>query len=111
MRKSELIRRVASLNPDLPEPVCRALVEKFFNAIISRLRDGGAVELRGFGRFFLSQHAQQTVRNPRTGETFLKDEFATVRFRPSKLICARINAKVSIHATNPDATIKSFALK
>ena len=98
MRKSELIERVVSLNPDLPEPVCRTLVEKLFNAIIVHLRDGGAVELRGFGRFFLSQHAQRTVRNPRTGETFLKDEFAAVRFRPGKSICARINTEVSTKA-------------
>lgn len=98
MRKSELIQRVACLNPDLPEPACRALVEKLFNAIIDHLRDGGAVELRGFGRFFLSQHVQRTVRNPRTGETLLKDEFAVVRFRPGKLICARINTNVSTQA-------------
>ena len=101
MRKSELIQRVASLNPDLPEPVCRALVEKLFNAITNHLGDGGAVELRGFGRFFLSQHAQRTVRNPRTGETLLKDKFATIRFRPGKLICAQINTKVSAQANRP----------
>jgi nucleoid DNA-binding protein len=52
MRKSELIQSIASLNPDLSEPVCRTLVEKLFNAVIDHLRDGGAVELRGFGRFF-----------------------------------------------------------
>jgi len=101
MRKSELIQRIASLNPDLPEPVCRTLVEKLFNAIIDHLRDGGAVELRGFGRFFLSQRAQRTVRNPRTGEAIPKDEFAAVRFRPGKLICARINTQVFTKAKGP----------
>ena len=54
MRKSELIQRVALLNPDLPDPLCRMLVEKLFNAVIDHLRNGGAVELRGFGRFFLA---------------------------------------------------------
>ncbi len=101
MRKSELIRSIASLNPDLSEPVCRTLVEKLFNAIIDHLRDGGAVGLRGFGRFFLSQHAQRTVRNPRTGEAIPKGEFAAVRFRPGKLICARINTQVSTEAKGP----------
>jgi len=100
MRKSELIQRIALLNPDLPDPVCRMLVEKLFNAIIDHLRNGGAVELRGFGRFFLSQHAQRTVRNPWTGKAFLKGEFATVRFRPGKLICARINLEVPTKADN-----------
>jgi len=98
MRKSELIQSIASLNPDLSEPVCRTLVEKLFNAIIDHLRDGGAVELRGFGRFFLSQHAQRTVRNPWTGKAILKGEVTAVRFRPGKLISTRINTQVSIAA-------------
>lgn len=72
MRKSELIQRIALLNPDLSDPVCRMFVEKLFNAIIDHLRNGGAVGLRGFGHFFLSQHAQRTIRNPWTGEAFLK---------------------------------------
>lgn len=95
MRKSDLIQRVATLNPDLPEPVCRALVEKLFNAITNHLGDGGAVELRGFGRFFLSQHAQRTVRNPWTGEKFLKDECPKIRFRAGKMISTQINSRVS----------------
>lgn len=83
MRKSELIRSIASLNPDLSEPVCRTLVEKLFNAIIDHLRDGGAVELRGFGRFFLSQHAQRTVRNPRTGRLSRKANSRQYDFVPA----------------------------
>jgi integration host factor subunit beta len=95
MRKSELIQRIALLNPALPGPVCLTLVEKLFDAIFDHLRDGGDVELRGFGRFFLSHHAQRTVRNPRTEEAFLKGEFAAVRFRAGKAICARINTEAS----------------
>jgi integration host factor subunit beta len=94
MRKSELIQRITLLNPNLPGPVCRTLVEKLFAAIIDHLGDGGDVELRGFGRFFLSQHAQRTVRNPRTGETFPRGEFAVVRFRAGKSISSQINAEV-----------------
>ncbi len=73
MRKSELIQSIALLNPDLSEPVCRTLVGKLFNAIIDHLRDGGAVELRGFGRFFLGSglvdHSQKmTVAARATAE-------------------------------------------
>jgi nucleoid DNA-binding protein len=95
MRKGELIQHIALLNPNLPDPVCRMLVEKLFNAIVDRLGDGGDVELRGFGRFFLSHHARRTVRNPRTRENFVKGEFASVRFRVGKSIRAQINAKAS----------------
>lgn len=94
MRKSDLIRCVIRLNPTLPEPICRALVERFFDAIANRLVDGGDIELRGFGRFFLAQHAERSVRNPRTGEAYLKKQFAVVRFRPGKSICARLNPDV-----------------
>jgi len=92
MLKSELIQRVIALNPDLPEPMCRTLVEGFFSSLTKHLVDGGAIELRGFGRFFLTQHAARTVRNPRTGETLPKEPFAAVRFRASKSLCARLNA-------------------
>jgi nucleoid DNA-binding protein len=88
MRRSELNQRIALLNPDLPGPACRTLVENLFDAIVDHLRDGGDVELRGFGRFFLSHYAQRTVRNPRTGDAFLRGEFAAVRFRAGKAICA-----------------------
>jgi hypothetical protein len=54
--KSELIQRTIGLNPTLSESVCRTLVEKFFDAITDRLVNGGGdIELRGFGRFFLSR--------------------------------------------------------
>lgn len=92
MRKSELIQRIVILNPHLADVVCRAAVEKLFDDIIRNLRDGGAVELRGFGRFFLSQHAQRTVQNPRTKETYLRRAFLAVRFRPGKAMCDRIDA-------------------
>jgi len=92
MLKSELFQRVIVLNPDLPELLCRTLVETFFSSFTDHLADGGAIELPGFGRFFLSQHAPRTVRNPRTGETLPKEPFAAVRFRASKSLCARLNA-------------------
>lgn len=63
MGKSELIQRIVTLNPHLADVVCRAAVKKLFDDIINNLRDGGAVEIRGFGRFFLSQHAQRSVQN------------------------------------------------
>jgi integration host factor subunit beta len=102
MLKSELIQRIIELNPTLSESVCRTMVETFFDAITNRLVNGGDVELRGFGRFFLSQYAERTVRNPRTGETFVKEEFAAVRFRSSKSICTRLNADRHKPPTKPD---------
>jgi integration host factor subunit beta len=92
MLKSQLIRHIIVLNPELPEPVCRTLVITFFDAIIDRLADGGDIELRGFGRFFLLPYAERTVRNPQTGATSLKKAYAAVRFRTGKSLRAQLNA-------------------
>ncbi|HXH14750.1 MAG TPA: HU family DNA-binding protein [Sphingomonas sp.] len=91
MLKSELIQRMIALNPDLSETVCRTMVEAFFSSLTNQLVDGGAIELRGFGRLFLTQHAERTVRDPRTGKVILKNEFIAIRFRASKVLCARLN--------------------
>lgn len=104
MRKSELIQRIIRLNPTLPEQVCRASVEKFFGAITNRLVDGGSIELRGFGRFFLTQYAERTLRNPRTSETFVKEQSATIRFRAGKPMFARLNADRHKPLTKPGHT-------
>lgn len=93
MLKSELIQRIIMLNTDLPETVSRTMVEMFFSSLTKQLVDGGAIELRGFGRLFLTHHTERAVRNPRTGELILKDKFVTIRFRPSKVLCARLNSQ------------------
>jgi integration host factor subunit beta len=93
MLKSQLIQRIMVLNPELPELVCRTLVITFFDAIIDRLADGGDIELRGFGRFFLSPYAERTVRNPQNGATSLKTAYGAVRFRTGKALRAQLNAK------------------
>jgi integration host factor subunit beta len=91
MRKSDMVRRIIAMNPNLPETASRKSVDKVFDSIIEQLGRGGDIELRGFGRFFLSRHAQRTVRNPRTGETFVRKEFPAIRFRPGRSISALIN--------------------
>jgi integration host factor subunit beta len=67
-------------------------VNTFFNAITDRLVDGGDIELRGFGRFFLSPYAERTVRDPQTGATSLKKAYAAMRFRTGKSMRALLNA-------------------
>ena len=51
MLRSELIRKLADSNPDLPAEDVERLVAAIFEAISARLAAGGRVELRGFGAF------------------------------------------------------------
>jgi integration host factor subunit beta len=107
MLKSQLIQRIIVLNPELPEPVCRTLVITFFDAITDRLVDGGDIELRGFGRFFLSPYAERAVRNPQTGATSLKKAYTAVRFRTGKSLRAQLNADGQKTSSGPGSRVKS----
>lgn len=91
MVKSELVERITPFNPDVRQSDSRTAVETFFKTIMDQLATGGDIELRGFGRFFMSQHASRTVRNPRTGAVLSNEATAAVRFRTGKRLSALLN--------------------
>ena len=69
MTKSELIARLAELNPSLYHRDLEQLVNTVFDTISDALERGDRVELRGFGAFSLRERKARTGRNPRTGES------------------------------------------
>ena len=69
MTKSELIARLAELNPSLYHRDLEQLVNTVFETISEALERGDRVELRGFGAFSLRERKALIGRNPRTGES------------------------------------------
>ena len=69
MTKSELIARLAELNPSLYPRDLEQLVNTVFETISEALERGDRVELRGFGAFSLRERKARIGRNPRTGES------------------------------------------
>ncbi|MGB1182089.1 MAG: integration host factor subunit beta [Candidatus Puniceispirillaceae bacterium] len=69
MTKSELIARLAELNPSLYHRDLEQLVNTVFETISEALERGDRVELRGFGAFSLRERKSRIGRNPRTGES------------------------------------------
>ena len=69
MTKSELIQRLADLNPHLYLRDVEKIVETVFDEISDALVRGDRVELRGFGAFSVKHREARTGRNPRTGES------------------------------------------
>ena len=55
MIRSELVQKVAAAHPDLSPREIEAIVTTFFDEIVSRLAEGGRVELRGVS--FSYEHA------------------------------------------------------
>ncbi len=69
MTKSELIQRLAELNPHLYLRDVEKIVETVFEEISEALARGDRVELRGFGAFSVKHREARKGRNPRTGES------------------------------------------
>lgn len=68
MTKSELIARIAELNPHLYQRDVERIVSTIFEEISDALSRGDRVELRGFGAFSIKSRDSRVGRNPRTGE-------------------------------------------
>ncbi len=91
MIRSELVQKIAQDNPSLPLRDVERIVSTFFDTITERLRNGGRVELRGFGAFSTRARDARTGRNPRTGEAVEVDAKRVPYFKPGKEMRARLN--------------------
>jgi len=95
MVKSELIERLAELNPHLFQRDVERIVSTIFDEISMALARGDRVELRGFGTFSAKQRQAHTARNPRTGQSVHVGEKHIPFFKTGKELRERLNNKAS----------------
>lgn len=91
MTKSELIQRIAELNPHLYHRDVERIVTTVFEEISEALARGDRVELRGFGAFSVKQRNARVGRNPRTGAAVQVAEKHIPFFKTGKLLRERMN--------------------
>ena len=91
MTKSELIQRIAELNPHLYHRDVERIVTTIFEEISAALAGGDRVELRGFGAFSVKQRDARVGRNPRTGAAVQVAEKHIPFFKTGKLLRERMN--------------------
>ena len=91
MTKSELIQRIAELNPHLYHRDVERIVITIFEEISEALARGDRVELRGFGAFSVKQRDARVGRNPRTGAAVQVAEKHIPFFKTGKLLRERMN--------------------
>lgn len=92
MTKSQLIQKIAELNPHLYQRDVERIVSTIFDEITSALADGDRVELRGFGAFSVKIRDARQGRNPRTGETVQVARKAVPFFKTGKQLRDMLNA-------------------
>ncbi|MEL6299602.1 MAG: integration host factor subunit beta [Pseudomonadota bacterium] len=92
MIKSELINRIAAVNPHLFHRDVEKIVNVVLDEIVEALSRGERVELRGFGAFTVKHRAARTGRNPRTGDSVEVDEKYVPFFKTGKELRERLNS-------------------
>jgi integration host factor subunit beta len=93
MTKSELILRLAELNPHLYQRDVERIVSTIFDEIAGALSRGDRVELRGFGAFSVKRRGARTGRNPRTGAAVDVAEKYIPFFKTGKELREKLNGK------------------
>ena len=67
MKKSDLIVTLAD-KKNLKEKQATEIVDLMFNGFANELKNGGRIEIRGFGSFTVRKYKAYKGRNPRTGD-------------------------------------------
>ena len=91
MTKSELIARIAELNPHLYQSDAEKIVSTVFDEIGAALANGNR-ELRGFGVFSVRSRNARAGRNPRTGEQVSVEAKNVPFFKAGKKLKDMLNA-------------------
>lgn len=91
MTKSELIQRIAEMNPHLYHRDVERIVSTIFEEVAEALSRGDRVELRGFGAFSTKKRDSRVGRNPRTGEAVQVEAKAVPYFKTGKQLRERLN--------------------
>ncbi|MFQ5783207.1 MAG: integration host factor subunit beta [Alphaproteobacteria bacterium] len=93
MTRSQLIMRLAEINPHLYHHDVERIVTTVFDEISAALARGDRVELRGFGAFSVKRRAARVGRNPRTGESVQVAAKHLPYFKTGKELRERLNAE------------------
>ncbi len=102
MTKSELILRLAALNPHLYQRDVERIVSTIFDEITAALAEGHRVELRGFGAFSVKRRDARIGRNPRTGTAVEVAEKYVPFFKTGKQLRDRLNGGVDTPEDDDD---------
>lgn len=91
MTKSELIERLANLNPRLTARDVDETVKAVLDAMTLALANGSRIEIRGFGSFSLNYRPERVGRNPKSGESVVVPAKYVPHFKAGKEMRSRVD--------------------
>tara|TARA_B100001063_G_C16365338_1_gene357989 strand:+ start:242 stop:538 length:297 start_codon:yes stop_codon:yes gene_type:complete len=97
MLKSEILKKLQLKQTNLNENDIEQIFNIFIKKIVSALKEGKNVELRGFGTFKKKLNKAKQVRNPKTNEKIFKDDTFKLHFKIGKILHQKINPEQNIN--------------
>ncbi|MBQ0111686.1 MAG: HU family DNA-binding protein [Bacteroidales bacterium] len=90
MNKTELVSAIAEKS-GLSKADSEKALNAFTDAVTSELKNGGKVQLVGFGTFEVSERAARTGKNPQTGEPLEIAACKAPKFKAGKALKDALN--------------------
>ncbi|MCC6622178.1 MAG: integration host factor subunit beta [Deltaproteobacteria bacterium] len=91
MTKSQLIDAIVQKKAGLPRKTVEAAVNAVFEEMVTALKKGDRIEIRGFGNFTVRKYKAYVGRNPKTGATVDVAAKSMPFFKVGKDLRERIN--------------------
>jgi integration host factor subunit beta len=92
MNKSDLIEALTK-KEILKNKEAFDIVNVVFKSFANALKEGGRVEIRGFGSFSVREYGAYTGRNPKTGAKTKVDSKRLAFFKVGKELKERVNGR------------------
>ncbi|MDD2722308.1 MAG: integration host factor subunit beta [Gallionella sp.] len=91
MNRSDLITRLAELQPQLLAKDAELAVKVILDAMSTTLSRGGRIEIRGFGSFGLNYRPPRQGRNPKSGDNLKVPAKYVSHFKSGKELRERVS--------------------
>lgn len=91
MNRTELISAMSEKS-ELTKVDTEKALKAFIDTVTEELKNGGKVQLVGFGTFEVVERAERQGRNPKTGETITIAASKSPKFKAGKALKDIVNA-------------------
>ena len=91
MNRTELISAMSE-SANMTKVDAEKALKAFINAVTEELKNGGKVQLVGFGTFEVAERAERQGRNPKTGEAITIPASKSPKFKAGRSLKDIVNA-------------------
>ena len=91
MLKSEIHQEILNKHSNLSISDIEFILKIFTKKIVSSLKNGNNIEIRGFGTLSKKENKEKMVRNPKTNEKIYKKKTYKLHFKIGKILHNKIN--------------------